>query len=320
MSSFEVVPCKSQQHSKVYKSQQEERYRNKIFLKNKLETIQHNSLYELGQVFFKLGLNEYSDLDHSEFVARMNGGFNSSIIQFQSEAVTYIVPNSNVLVPSSVDWTTSGAVTPVKNQSPGSQQCNSCWAFAATGALEGQHFRKTQSLISLSEQNLIDCSLEFGNHGCRGGGVSNAYQYIIANGGIETEQSYPYEARDAECRYRVDHNSGATVRAFAAVRQGDENALKMAVATTGPVAIAFDASLSSFHSYSSDVYYDPKCNPQHLTHAALVTGYGTTQSGIDYWIVKNSWGTSWGQGGYFFLARNRSNHCGVASAGIYPLV
>ncbi|KAG4072621.1 hypothetical protein HA402_004710 [Bradysia odoriphaga] len=304
-------------YAKVYPTKLEELHRNKIFLKNKLEIIQHNNLYELGQVSFRLGLNEYSDLEYSEFITRMNGGTNTSIInihQFQYEAATFIKPDIDV--PSSVDWSKKGAVTAVKNQA----QCGSCWAFSSTGALEGQYFRKTGKLISLSEQNLVDCTRNYGNNGCGGGWMGSAFEYIKNNGGIETEQSYPYEARDANCRYDSRSNSGATVKGSVGIQQGDENSLKMAVATYGPIAVAIDASVSTFGHYREGVYYASQCDPGKLTHAVLVVGYDTTANGQDYWIVKNSWGTSWGQSGYIFMARNKGNNCGIATAAIFPLV
>lgn len=234
--------------------------------------------------------------------------------QTKNEAVTFIEP-ANVEVPDSVDWRTKGAVTPVKDQG----HCGSCWAFSSTGALEGQHFRKTGVLVSLSEQNLIDCSAVYGNNGCDGGLMDYAFQYIKENGGIDTEKLYPYEAKDDKCRYNAK-NSGATDQGFVDVSQGNEKKLKLALATVGPVSVAIDASQESFQFYSEGVYYDPKCDSENLDHGVLAVGFGTDDKGQDYYIVKNSWGSTWGDEGYVKMARNRENHCGIATSASYPLV
>ena len=149
--------------------------------------------------------------------------------------------------------------------------------------------------------------------------MDNAFQYIKDNGGIDTEKTYPYEAQDDTCKYNAK-DSGATDKGFVDIPEGKEDKLKIALATVGPVAVAIDASHESFQFYSEGVYFEPQCDAQNLDHGVLAVGYGTDEKGQDYYIVKNSWGTTWGDKGYVKMARNRKNHCGIASSASYPLV
>jgi cathepsin L len=206
-------------------------------------------------------------------------------------------------------------VTPVKDQG----QCGSCWAFSATGSLEGQHFKKQGKLVSLSEQNLVDCSGKFGNEGCNGGLMDQAFQYIDSNKGVDTEPSYPYQARDGKCRFKAT-NVGATDAGFHDIKAGDESDLENAIATIGPISVAIDASHDSFQFYKSGVYYEPDCSSEQLDHGVLAVGYGTSSDGKKYYIVKNSWGLSWGNQGYLEMSRERDNNCGIATAASYPVV
>lgn len=228
--------------------------------------------------------------------------------------VAFISPK-NVEMPLQVDWRDQGAVTPIKNQG----QCGSCYAFAAIGALEGQQFRNSGQLISFSEQNLVDCSGHEGNSGCDGGLVDRAFQYMHENMGIDTEDSYPYTGVSGSCQYSPS-SSPIRVKGFVDLPKGDEIKLAEAVATIGPVAVAIDASQRSFQFLGKGVYSDDNCSSETLDHAVLVVGYGTEEDGTAYWLAKNSWGTIWGDEGYFKVARNRDNHCGLASMASYPLL
>ncbi|CAG9133299.1 Cathepsin L [Plutella xylostella] len=308
------------EHSKKYDSEVEDKFRMKIYAENKHRIAKHNQKFEQGLVSYKLKQNKYGDMLHHEFVHTMNG-FNKTskhkLLGSKGHATRgakFISP-ANVKFPDQVDWRKKGAVTDVKDQG----KCGSCWSFSTTGALEGQHFRQTGVLVSLSEQNLIDCSAAYGNNGCNGGLMDNAFKYIKDNGGIDTEKSYPYEAVDDKCRFNPK-NTGADDVGFVDVPNGDEEKLMQAIATVGPVSVAIDASQESFQFYSQGVYFDENCSSENLDHGVLVVGYGTDEDGGDYWLVKNSWGRTWGELGYIKMARNRDNHCGIASAASYPLV
>jgi cathepsin L len=295
-------------YDKTYKDAYEERYRKEIFVEHLQEIKVHNRLYSQGFKSFTMGINRFSDLNKAEFVKRMTGSKprNSSDTSRSSKFFSAKVGAS---IADGVDWRDEGYVTDVKYQG----ECGSCWAFSTTGALEGQHFRQTGDLVSLSEQQLVDCSTE--NQGCNGGWPFKALDYIASNGGIDTDDSYPYEAAGGQCRYDSS-TIGATCTGYVMVDQS-ESALQEAVASIGPISVAIDASQGSFQSYSSGVYDDPACGSE-TNHAVLIVGYGTTGDGQDYWIVKNSWGTQWGMDGYTWMSRNNDNQCGIANEATYP--
>jgi len=301
-----------QEHGKTYATSEEETARFNIFVENQRQIDQHNAEFQAGRASFELGMNHFGDLTNDEFRSRMNG-FKLPSTDRESNP-TFQVPN-NVNIPDSVDWRTKGYVTEVKDQ----KQCGSCWAFSATGSLEGQHFRKSGKLVSISEQNLVDCSKSFGNEGCNGGWMDSSFSYIKSNNGIDTEVSYPYEAKDGKCRFNKS-NVGSTDTGFTDIKQGSESDLEAAIATVGPISVAIDASKMSFQFYKQGVYNEPKCSSSQLDHGVLAVGYGTNEKGEKYYIVKNSWGGSWGDKGYILMTREKNNQCGIATSASYPLV
>ncbi|XP_077587764.1 cathepsin L.1 [Stigmatopora nigra] len=300
---------------KSYSSPMEESERKIIWLRNRRLVLVHNILADQGIKSYRLGMTFFADLENKEYKQMVSGGclrnFNASI---PSGGSTFLPLPLEADLPQNVDWRKKGYVTGVKDQ----KQCGSCWAFSTTGSLEGQTFRKTGKLVSLSEQQLVDCSGKYGNMGCMGGLMDQAFQYIQQNGGIDKEESYPYEAEGGKCRFDAA-NIGATCSGFVDVKKGDEGGLKEAVATVGPVSVAIDASQESFQLYESGVYDEPECSSSELDHGVLAVGYGT-DNGRDYWLVKNSWGSQWGDKGYIRMSRNKRNQCGIATSASYPLV
>lgn len=265
---------------------------------------------------FEVALNEFADLSQEEFFAMYLGMTDRVPAERTGKAKTGLWRAPPVLgLPTELDWRVNGSVTPVKDQG----QCGSCWSFSATGALEGCHALKTGQLVSLSEQNLVDCSSSFGNMACNGGLMTSAFDYVIKNNGIVTEESYPYVSGKSgsagKCKFAKE-NVAATMTAYTNVEEGDENDLQAKMAV-GPVSVAIDASHISFQFYRSGVYNEPKCDPQDLDHGVLGVGWGTSSDG-DFWIVKNSWGATWGEKGYIRMARNKNNKCGIATMATLP--
>jgi len=262
-----------------------------------------------------LGHNPFSDFTADEFFSTRLG-YNSTLSRGPSRGNNMHTYTAEDLAaaPASIDWVAKGAVTPVKNQG----QCGSCWSFSATGAMEGAFQIATGNLVSLSEEDLVQCDQV--DQGCQGGVMDNAFQFAITNG-VASEDAYPYTSSmgmRGMCNPDLEKVPVAKMTGFNDVTAMDENALLTAVAL-GPVSVAIEADKSAFQLYSGGVLNNAGCGTQ-LDHGVLVVGYGTQKGpfkSTNYWKVKNSWGASWGEQGYIRLSRG-NNMCGISMQPSYP--
>jgi len=221
-------------------------------------------------------------------------------------------PVSAGTIPTSVDWREKGAVTAIQNQG----QCGSSPYWSAIVSMEGAWAIAGNPLVNLSVQQIDDCSSSYGNYGCGGGEMTNSFEYIIKAGGSETAEDYPYTALDGTCNFNIQ-KVRAKFSSYKEITAGDEQAFTEALAIV-PVATAIDASDNGFQFYQSGIYDSTTCTSQPC-HGIGVVGYGINSQG-EYYILKNTWGTSWGMNGYMLLARNKGNMCGVASYGTYIII
>ncbi|KAJ5076046.1 cysteine protease rdl2-related [Anaeramoeba ignava] len=275
-------------------SVEEEAMRFKIFQAN-LKTIrEHNA----GDSTFKMGINQFTDLTLKEYAQKY-----LSPVKIQGSGRK---TNEKVTVGGSFNWVDHGAVTPVKDQG----QCGSCWTFSTTGMIEGCTVADGGKLISLSEQEIVDC--DDGGYGCNGGWPYQAMAWVTSNGGLCSEQAYPYKAYDQNCQ-KSSCQSVSTLNAHA--QYSSETEMMNKIQTYGPISIAVDAENSAFMYYTSGVVTASECPDDGLDHAILITGYNT-DANPPYWIVKNSWAASWGQQGYIWLEYGK-NTCGLADQAWY---
>lgn len=262
---------------------------------------------------YTLGHNAFSGMSLDEFRAYVRLGLDrpSNIAQ---AANVHQAPADMSTIASSKDWVADGGVTDVKDQG----QCGSCWSFSSTGAMEGAYFVKNGKLESMSEQNFVDCdTLKNGgrDHGCNGGLMDNAFAWATKNGGICSEADYPYTSgsgKEGSCSDSRCKNSAFAPKSFTDVKANSDDAM-MSALNQQPVAIAIEADQAAFQLYKSGVFTG-ECGTN-LDHGVLAVGYGT-QSGNDFYKVKNSWGPSWGQDGYILLGRGSSYNKGQGQCGM----
>ncbi|GAU30262.1 hypothetical protein TSUD_384840 [Trifolium subterraneum] len=322
-------------YGRTYTNHSELEKRKKIFQEN-LEYIENFN--NVGNKSYKLGLNPYSDLTSEEFIASHTGlkvPTQLSSSRMKSVAVPF---DLNDDIPTNLDWRQQGAVTDVKDQ----QNCDwllggpwpptihvflevhgrqeairCCWAFSAVAAIEGIVKIKTGNLISLSEQQLVDCDSQ--NNGCGGGYMDNSFNYIIQTNGIASEADYPYQGIEQTCKLNDQMTPAAQITSFVDVPVNDEQQLLQAVAQQ-PVSVGIDPS-TEFHLYKEGVYSGTCGRP--FNHAVTAVGYGVTDDGIKYWLIKNSWGKNWGEQGYMRVLRDSGKpggQCGIAAHASYPTI
>jgi KDEL-tailed cysteine endopeptidase len=299
--------------NKRYETVEEIEKRFQIFRDNIRKIVNHNLDHTQN---FTMGINQFADLTPEEFKSNIVGsGLKSPLGSYGCNSFTSTASGA----PISIDWRSKNAVTSVKDQG----QCGSCWTFSSTGAIEGAWAISTGSLVDLSEQELVDCAkgISYGSYGCNGGQMNGAFKFVMQNGQCSL-LSYPYTSG-------VTKTGGTCVKCTPVVhisscydvKPNDQISLKGAVAKQ-PVSVAISADTALFQLYSSGVITSPSCYTS-LDHGVLVVGYGN-ENGQDYWLVKNSWSSSWGMQGYVKIARSSSTNdpgvCGIAMEPSFPIV
>ncbi|CAA6658925.1 unnamed protein product [Spirodela intermedia] len=293
--------CK--EHGKVYGSEEEREHRLRVFADNAAFVMEHNGR---GNSTFTLDLNAFADLSPHEFrTAYLGFGFGTKGVPPRRHSKEVLFTGYGGDVPEAVDWREKGAVTKVKDQG----SCGDCWAFSATGAIEGINKIMTGTLVSLSEQELCDCDRSY-NTGCNGGLMDYAFKWVIENHGIDSEDDYPYQSADKTCLKNKLSRRVVSIDGYSDVPANNENLLLKAVAQQ-PVSVGICGSERLFQLYSKR-----PCSTS-LDHAVLVIGYGS-ENGKDYWILKNSWGTRWGIDGFMLMLRNSGDSRGVCGINMMP--
>ncbi|CAN6281345.1 unnamed protein product [Urochloa humidicola] len=299
------------EHGRVYKDEAEKARRLEIFGANARLIDSFNAVGKYGH---RLATNKFADLTDEEFRAARTG-YRRPAAAAAAGSSRFRYENFSLAdAPQSMDWRAMGAVTGVKDQG----ECGCCWAFSAVAAVEGLNKIRTGRLVSLSEQELVDCDVYGEDQGCEGGLMDDAFQFIARRGGLAAESTYPYNGNDGSCRSSAAAARAASIRGHEDVPPNDERALAAAVAHQ-PVSVAINGGDPTFRFYGGGVL-DGACGTD-LDHAITAVGYGTASDGTRYWVMKNSWGASWGEGGYVRIRRGDrgAGVCGLAKLASYPV-
>lgn len=285
-------------HNKVYKTKAEYKKRFHVF-KSNLKTIKLMSDMETGTA--KYGVNEFADLSPKEFKLRLG------LVKPEKVPQLPLAEIPQIDVPDSYDWRHYNVVTPVKNQG----SCGSCWAFSVTGNIEGQWAVQRQQLLSLSEQEIVDC--DKADDGCGGGYMYTAYDSIVRLGGLESEKDYPYEGENEQCHLDLS-SVEVTIEGGVNITSDEAGMVKWLV-QNGPISVGLNANVMQFYMGGVSHPFKFFCNPTELDHGVLIVGYGVETSRVlkrtlPYWIIKNSWGKRWGELGYYRLYRGDGS-CGI---------
>ncbi|KAH6808890.1 hypothetical protein C2S51_026673 [Perilla frutescens var. frutescens] len=297
------------QHHLMNHSTEEKEKRFKAFKGNAHYV---NSVNKLRKPY-TLGLNKFADMTVDEFNL-VNGRCMAPKSNDRGANRTWAFSFMDAQpLPPSIDWREKGAVTSVKQQG----KCRSCWAFAAAAAVEGINFITTKQLVSVSAQQILDCTSPIFD--CKVGGRSDvAFSFIQHNQGITTNERYSYMEKKGACSHEK-YSPVVTIDGYERVPSNDEDALQRAVAHQ-PVAVAVDSNSNNFQLYAGGVLVEGcGTNPD---HQVTIVGYGTTSDGTKFWIIKNSWGTNWGEGGYMRLKRgidSKEGLCGITKVANYPI-
>ncbi|XP_012155444.1 cathepsin L1 isoform X2 [Ceratitis capitata] len=296
--------------NKSYMHTFEELRSKEAFEQNTYFVQQHNKLFEKGESSYRLRTNIMADMSGDVYlknILRLLRSIRFGVgVDFHSEIVGSPLIQQ---LPEAIDWRKTGFGTQVDNQ----QTCGSCYAFSIAESIEGQIFKRTGRLLHLSPQQIVDCSVTFGNQGCTGGSLRNTLTYLQATGGLMLEKDYKYVSKKGKCQFAPEL-AVVNVTSWAVLPAKDEKAIEAAVAHIGPVSTSINATPRTFQLYSDGIYDDDSCTSDTVNHAMLVVGYTK-----EYWILKNWWGELWGEDGYMRLRKGK-NLCGIANYAAYSVV